>query len=258
MQSVERAAAILRLLASEGRPVSLAHVAASLSLAKPTAHGLVQTLREVGFVDQDADTGQYAVSSGLLDLAAVPADLNEVRSLALNWTDSLAAHSGQEALVAVHSDGDALVAHHVFRPDGTSQVLRTGSTLPLHATALGKVLLAYDLAAVRGLTRRGLGAEGRLTSFTYRTVTDQTRLAHELADVRDHGWAAEVEEAAPGLAGVAAPVRDRNGVVVAAVGIQGDVRDLCDARHRPRAVLVEHVTRTARAISRAFGHGQRT
>lgn len=256
MQSVERAAAILRLLAAEGRPVSLAHVSSALALAKPTAHGLVQTLREVGFVDQDPATGHYAISTGLLELGAVPVDLNEVRSLALNWADSLAAHTGLEALVVVHADGQALVAHHVFRPDGSTQELRTGAALPLHATAFGKVLLAHDLAAVRALAAHGLGESGELEMLTHRTITDQTRLAHELADVRDNGWAQAVEESEVGQAALAAPVRDRNGVVIAALGVQGRVHETCGDGGRPRPALVEHVTRSARAVSRAHGHGQ--
>jgi len=250
VQSVERAAAILQLLAVEDAPTSLGQLAAGLGLAKATTHGLVQTLRDVGFVDQDPDSGRYVVGAGLLELGSRSFDLHEVRSRALNWTDALAGRSGEAAHVAVFDGGEVRIAHHVFRPDASVQHLQTGSTHPLHATALGKVLLAYDPRAVRAL------GSGELESFTYRTVTDRSRLLRDLADVRDVGWAASVEEEHPGEASIAAPIRDRGGHVIAAVGIQGTVESLCDARHRPRAALAAQVVASGRSISREFGHGR--
>ncbi|QNN54080.1 IclR family transcriptional regulator [Nocardioides mesophilus] len=250
VQSVERAAAILQVLADEHGPVSLAHLSAALGLAKATVHGLVQTLREVGFVDQDPVTGLYAVGAELLHLGATPLDRNELRARALNWTDALAGHTGESALVARLEDGEVMIAHHVFRPDTSQQSLQTGSSRPLHATALGKVLLAHDPRASRTLAGR------QLESHTYRTVTDPGRLHRELADVRDLGWAASVEEWRPGHAGLAAPVRDRSGFVIGAVGIEGRADALCDGHLRPRATLVKHVMDAGRWISRELGHGR--
>ncbi len=251
VQSVERAAAILQVLADEQEPTTLAHLAAALGLAKPTVHGLVQTLREVGFVDQDPDTGLYAVGADLLHLGASPLDRNELKARALNWTDALAGHTGESSLVAKVEDGAALVVHHVFRPDESPQTLQTGSTRPLHATALGKVLLAHDPRAARTL-----GA-GRLDAYTQRTVVDPARLHRELADVRDLGWAASVEEWRPGQASLAAPVRDRSGFVIAAVCIEGRPDALCDSRLRPRPDLAKRVMDAGRSISRELGHGRR-
>ena len=70
MQSIERAAAILRLLGGAGRPLALAEIAAPLDLPRPTAHGILRTLRDVGFVDQDRDTGRYASAPGCCSWAA--------------------------------------------------------------------------------------------------------------------------------------------------------------------------------------------
>lgn len=250
IQSVERAAAILQVLAVENAPTSLSQVAASVGLAKATTHGLVQTLCDVGFVEQDPETGGYLVSDSLLELGSRSVDIHEVRSRALNWTDALAARSGESAQVGIFDHGEVRIAHDVFRPDSSVQQLKTGSRRPLHATALGKVLLAHDPRAVRAL------GQGNLEGFTYRTETDRSRLLRDLADVRDLGWAASVEEETPGQAGIAAPIRDRGGHVIAAVGIQGSVATVCDSRQRPRQALATHVMATARAISREFGHGR--
>ena len=252
MQSVERAAALLRLLAVEAEPVALAQLATSLGLAKTTAHGLLRTLQEAGFVDQEADTGRYLIGADLLHLGSTPLDPNELRSASLNWVDTLAARTGEAAQIAVWREGEVLLAHAVLRPAtaGTSTCLvRPGQVRSLHASAVGKVLLAFDPGAARSIVGR------QLESLTFRTVTDRQVLLRELADVRDQGWAAAVEEDEPGQAGIAAPVRDRGGYVVAAVGICGAVDQVCDARLGPRPGLVEDVVWVARAISRALGHG---
>lgn len=250
VQSVARASAIIRILAAEDQPTSLAQLSSSLGLPKTTTHGLVQTLREVGFVDQDAESGRYAVGAGLIGLGATPLDVNVLRAHALNWTDALAARAGESALLAVLDRAPertrAVVAHHVFRPDASTQAPQTGTGRPLHASALGKVLLAHDLPAQRLLL------DGGLDRFTRRTVVEPARCERELAAVRDRGWAAEVCEAGSETAGIAAPVLDAAGSVVAAVGVEGHVDRVCDTGRLPRGELVERVLATAGNISRSL------
>jgi DNA-binding IclR family transcriptional regulator len=241
---------MLRLLAVESEPMGLAQIASALGLAKGTAHGLLRTLAEVGFVDQDADSGRYRVGVDLLHLGSTTLDLNELRSLALNWVDTLAARTGEASRIAAYRDGRVVVAHHVFGSGPGEQVMDTGSTLSLHGSALGKVLLAFDPGAARSIVGQPL--EG----LTFRTITDRAQLIRELADIRDAGASSSVEEVEPELAGIAAPVRDRGGYVVAAVGIDGPVSRICDTKLRPRADLVDEVVDVARSISRTLGHGR--
>lgn len=250
VQSVERAAAILRLLAEEDEPVGLSQIAAALGLAKGTVHGIIRTLEDVGFVEQDRVSGPYRVATEVFRFGWTRLDANELRSKALNWTDALAARTGESARVAAFTNGRAEVAHHVFRGDGGNQVLVTGSVVPLHASALGKVLLAFDPGAARSL------AHQQLPSLTSRTITDKVALQRELASIRDEGWGGAVGEEDPGVAGIAAPIRDRGGYVVAVVGIEGSVDRICDERSRPRTALVSQVTRAGRSISRELGHGR--
>ncbi len=250
VQSVERAAAILQVLAAQQEPMALTQLANSLGLAKGTAHGLVRTLVDVGFVDQDATSGLYGVGSGLLLLGSAGLDPHELRTQALNWCDALAARSGQAVLVAAIEGDEAVIAHHVFRPDASDQTSSTGRVVVLHSTAVGKILLAHDPRAMRTLSLRGM------ESRTYRTITQRAALLRELADVRDQGWAASVEEDEPGVAQVAAPIRDKGGYVIAAVGLHGPVEKICDGRSRPRSELIQHVVRAGRSISRQLGHGR--
>ncbi len=239
MQSIERAAAVLRMLAGEPGHLPLGEIARSLDLAKGTVHGILRTLQGVGFVDQDRASGHYLIAPGLLHLGAGHLDVNELRSRSINWADPLAARSGEAVRIGCFSEQAVLVVHHVFRPDDTFQTLDVGTRLPLHATALGKVLLAYR-AAMPAFHDR----------YTRRTIVAPADLAAELSRVRTAGWAADIEELTLGQAAIAAPLRGHGGLVVGAIGISGPVERLCDSRYQPRPRLVGCVRDAARAISR--------
>ncbi|MFF4715421.1 IclR family transcriptional regulator [Streptomyces eurythermus] len=247
VQSIERAAAILRLLAGGPRRLGLGEVAASLGLAKGTAHGILRTLQHVDFVEQDTTTGKYQLGAALLHLGTSYLDVNELRSRSLNWADALAARSGEAVRLGTPLEGRVLVVHHVFRPDDSFQTLDVGTLLPLHASSLGKVLLAFGTATAE--PGRGPGPE----AYTRHTLVDPERLTRALAAVREAGWAAEIQEMSMGEAGIAAPIRGHGGLVVGAIGLSGPVERICDGRGRPRPALISLLREAARAISRDLG-----
>ena len=249
VQSIERAAAILRLLAGGTGRLALGEIARSLDLAKGTTHGILQTLRKVGFVDQDRASGHYQLGAAMLRLGTGYLDVNELRSRSINWADPLAARSGEAVRIGTVLDGQVLIVHHVFRPDDTFQTLDVGSLLPIHATALGKALLAYRVA--------GVTPPDTLDRFTSRTIGTQRELAAALRQVREDGWSAEAEELTRGEAAVAAPIRAFGGLVVGAIGISGLVERICDSHYRPLEHLVTNVREAARAISRDLGAARR-
>ncbi|MGW4122079.1 IclR family transcriptional regulator [Nocardia sp. NPDC004711] len=250
IQSIERAAAMLRLLARGSGRMGVGEIAAALGLAKPTAHGILRTLQGVGFVDQDPVTGKYLLSPALQDLGSGHLDANELRSRAINRADALAARSGESVRIAAPVDGRVVVIHHVFRPDNTEQELAVGEELPSHATALGKVLLAYD-GELADAAR-----DGRLPAITHRTLTDPAELRRAISEVRRTGWAGDIGEYRSGEASVAAPIRSRGGLVVGAIGITGPVDRLCDGQLRFRSAPIAQVRDAAAAVSRDLGGAQ--
>lgn len=249
VQSIERAAAVLRLLATDPAGLGVSELAAALGLAKTTVHGIVRTLCQVGFAEQDPASGRYVVGAGLRHLAPARLDVHELRSRTVNWADSLAAHTGESVRVGTLAGEAVVVVHHVFRPDDTEQVLEVGWELPVHATAMGKVLLAWSGSRSR--------TPADLTTYTRRTITDPGRLATHLAGVRRQGWATNVEEHTYGTAGLAAPVRGPDGSVVAAIGVTGEVERICRPDGVPRQVLLRQVVATARAVSRELADAAR-
>lgn len=247
VQSIERAAAILRLLAGGPRRLGLGEVAASLGLAKGTAHGILRTLQHVDFVEQDATTGKYQLGAALLHIGTSYLDVNELRSRSINWADALAARSGEAVRLGTPLEGRVLVVHHVFRPDDSLQTLDVGTLLPLHASSLGKVLLAFGAAPLEEVLEFGL------ETYTRHTIVSPELLNRGLAEVREQGWAAEVQEMSMGEAGVAAAIRGHGGLVVGAIGLSGPVERICDSQGRPLPNLITLLREAARAVSRDLG-----
>src|SRR6201999_3930909 len=182
------------------RRLGVVDLAGELGLSKGTVHGLLRTLQHVGFVEQDPDSGKYQLGAALLHMGSSYLDGNELRTRALNWSDSLAARSNESVRIGTLHEGQVLVVHHVFRPDDSRQALEVGTLLPAHATAMGKVLLAANSYAAAEL------APGGLPGSPPATVTDWDVLTAELQEVLDRGWAADAEELETGVVSIAAPI----------------------------------------------------
>ncbi|OON82278.1 IclR family transcriptional regulator [Streptomyces tsukubensis] len=249
IQSLERAAAVLRLLAGGERRLGLSDIAATIGLAKGTAHGILRTLQAEGFVEQDPASGRYQLGAELLRLGNSYLDVHELRARALVWTDDLARSSGESVYLGVLHQKGVLVIHHVFRPDDSRQVLEVGAMQPLHSTALGKVISAYDPVAHTEVV------DNEREAFTARTVTEPREFEETLGLTRARGWAADIEETWEGVASVAAPIFDRRRMPVGAVAVTGAVERLHPSGEL-RATLVAGVRDCARAVSRDLGAGR--
>ena len=166
------------------------------------------------------------------------------------WSDLLAQRSGESVRVGVLRSQSALIVHHVFRPDTSLQILEVGTHRPLHATALGKVLLAHQPEVLETLG-------GGLSRLTQHTRTGRSQVLAELQTVLEQGYATEREEAVLAEGGLAAPIFDHQGVVVGAIGINGATEKLF-RRSEPHRGLTDLVTEAARSISRELASGRLT
>jgi DNA-binding IclR family transcriptional regulator len=221
IRSIERAATVLALLSGRSRRLGVVELAGELGLPKGTVFGILKTLRAVGFVEQDADSGKYQLGPALLPMGSSYLDGNELRTRARGAASKLALLTGESVRVAALHQNQVLILHQVIpgRRGEAHEALEVGNLLPADATALGRVLTANH------------GDE-----------------------VSQRGSASTIGGLAPGYASVAAPIEGRRGVTVGAIGIHGPMERLCRDR-RPRAELVDHVLEAARAVSRELGAG---
>jgi len=245
IQSVDRAARILRILGRGPRRLGVSELAARLELPPPTVHGLLQTLQSHGFVEQDRDSGKYQLGAGLLQLGTSYLDLNELRSRSLIHAERLATRTDAAVRVGVLHGAGVIVVHHVFRPDTTLQILEVGAELPAHASALGKAMLAFaDEQTVDDLVAEGL------EKLTGKTLAPRA-LVQELQAIHETGVARERDEAVLGESSVAAPIFDHAGDAVGAIGVVGDTERLLP--RGPARGVASAVTDAARGVSKELG-----
>jgi DNA-binding IclR family transcriptional regulator len=233
IQSVGRAARILKALGSESARLGVTELAERLGLAKATVYGLLRTLEAHQLVEQDLETGKYRLGPALLQLGNAFLDNNELRARSLLWAETLAGRAREAVHVGVLYGPNVLLVHHVFRPDNSLQILQVGASIPWHACALGKATVAYLEPE-----RRAELLAGPLPRLTGRTLT-----------------AREVLEAAlEAVVGIAAALFDNRGAVVGAIGLAGPVERLLP--DGPAAESVAAVKEAARGLSRELGAGR--
>jgi DNA-binding IclR family transcriptional regulator len=249
IQSVERAAVILKELGSEGGRLGVTELSERLGLAKATVYGLLRALENHQMVEQDSETGKYRLGPALLQLGNAFLDNNELRARSLLWAENLAMRAQEAVLVGVLYGTNVLVVHHVFRPDNSVQLLEVGAAIPWHACALGKAIVAFlDPAA------QAEAMAGERARLTGRTLVDARALATELERVRREALALEDQETIVGDAGIAAPVFDHRGNVVGAIGVAGPVERLVPMDQQPPTAQL--VREAARGLSRELGAGR--
>lgn len=242
IQSIDRAAKILALLGG-ARRLGITEIANALGMPPPTVHGIVKSLHAHGLVAKEPGGVRYMLGPALLKLSSVYLDTLDVRSRSMHPMHAMTSRTGLAARLGVLHLGDVIVVHHEQSRAGGAQMPETGITIPSHASAMGKVLLAHDADATEQVI------DGGLRPLTRDTIVDAAVLRRELADVRDEGIARENEEAIIGEVSAAVPVRDGAGAVVAALALVASSTEwpLGDAA---LAALQD----TARGISRELGY----
>jgi DNA-binding IclR family transcriptional regulator len=249
IQSVDRAARILRALGSGTPRLGVTELSERLRIAKGTVHGLLRTLERQEFVEQDPETGKYRLGPAMLQLGNAFLDAHELRSRSLLWADSLAGRVTESVRIGVLNGPNVLIVHHVFRPDDSVQILEVGASIPWNASALGKAIVAFVEPNRRATLLRGEHA--RLTGST---ITDPRALKVALDRVREAGYAFEDQEGIIGEAEIAAAIFDHRGLPVGAIGVAGPVERLLP--QGPDELLVGAVKQAARSLSREMGAGR--
>ncbi|WP_037577782.1 IclR family transcriptional regulator [Phaeacidiphilus oryzae] len=247
-QSLVRALTILVRLGD--RPYSLDELAAELGVHKTTVLRLLRDLEEERFVYRDDRDGahRFHLGSRTFELAGAALEQREVRAIAAPHLAALNRSTGQTVHLGVMEGEDVLYLDKCEAREAPIRMYsRIGLRMPLHCTAIAKVLVA-DLPPAE---RRRIAEGIEYRRFTARTLTDAKAYLAELAKVAEQGWAMDDAEHESFITCVAAPIRDAAGGVVAAVSIS--VPDVLLPREQVLALLPE-LRETARAVSADCGY----
>jgi len=248
--SVVRAIAVLDALAASPEGMGVNALARQIGVNASSASRLLGTLEAGGLVERERG-GPYRLGLRLVALADRVLARFDVRDLARPQLRRLAAATGETATVSIPGDREAVTLDFVAAESSVVSTARVGRPSVAHATAVGKVMLAFGGPAGAGeRLPPGASAGERLPAFTARTIVDPTALAAEVRAVRQRGWGEAVGEREPDLNALAAPVLGRGGELEAVLGLQGPAARL-DAQRR-REVLPA-LREAAAALSAALG-----
>ncbi|MBN1267328.1 MAG: IclR family transcriptional regulator [Anaerolineales bacterium] len=218
IQSLARGLKILTILSQSAEGCGITELAELLNIDKASASRLAATLANYGFVEKDDATRLYRLGPTLLTLSRSMIDQYSLIEQVRPFLRSMMEQTGECAHLAVSSLGSALYIAQEESPRTLRVNAEVGTMNPLHCTALGKILLAFDVAE--------LPAE--LPAYTQHTITDRNTLLEHLKAVHDFGYALDMEEFDIDIRCIAVPVFNVRKQVVAAIGISGPASRLTD------------------------------
>jgi DNA-binding IclR family transcriptional regulator len=239
--AVERAVAVLDALSDGSPELGTNEIARRTGVNASTVSRLLATLADARLVEHVPATGRYRLGPRLLQLGSLVLGRLDVRDIARPRLQELVRATGMTATLSAPGEHDAITVDFVQSDATVQSVARVGRPSVGHATATGKVLLAFGHAAP---------AAGALKAYTRRTITDRTHLDAELARVARQGYAEAAGERELDLNAIAAPVYDADGELAGIVGLQGPASRF--GRNAMRDA-VEPLLAAAQAISSGLG-----
>ena len=239
---------LVEVLGQAPGPLPLKAVAAATGRAKSTLHRMLSTLVSLGFVAQDEVTGAYSLTMKLWRLGVAAVEGLDIFKLSRTHLEALMRATDETVHVAVlDPSGDVIYISKVESPRSIRVQTRIGQLSPSWCTATGRSMLAFNSSVADRVLSQPLKPR------TVKTVIDPKRIRAALSDAAAKGYAVTKSENHIEMGGIAAPIRDHTGGVIAACGVAIPAfrmdRQLIDR-------CIPEVVRTAEAISAELGYQQ--
>jgi DNA-binding IclR family transcriptional regulator len=244
-QTVDRALQVLDAVAAQKAPSRLSDLAHQVGLNISTTSRLLNSLQQHGYVRRDSATGRYRLGYKILYMANVAQEQAGLHEIVDPVLQALVNATNETATLGILQENEAMVIARVTCTNQLRSVVSIGTRVPLYCTSAGQVLLAYlprervEQILARGMPRR-----------TPLTMTDPETLLAELQAVRKRGYAVDLGQREEGLVGIAAPVRNVSGNVIASCTISGSEQRI---RREMIPALAEHVVAAAMELSKRLG-----
>lgn len=244
-QSLARALTLLERLSQAPGGMNLTDLSQQLGMPVATVHRLLSTFEAMDFAEQD-EAGLWFVGLKAFTVGNAFLHRRDLVGSARPHMQALVDFCGETVNLGIVDNGEAVFISQVESPEMMRMIARLGSRSPIHASGVGKAILAHlsERRVAQILERRGLAR------FTERTIDSPAELRAEFEQVRRLGYALDDEEHAIGLRCVAAPIFDENGQPLAAISLSGPNARLVDAR---LGELGSAVAQTAADITAVLG-----
>lgn len=249
VQAVTRALVLLEILAREDRAISLSELARKAQLKPATTHRLLTTMMNRGFIEQDPVSSHYRLGIKTFEIGNAALNVNDLRTISRPFLKSLAQQTNETTNLAI-LDGAEVV--YIDQLESTNIVIvkmfaRVGSRGPAYCTGTGKVLLA-DLPEEELKKRL---AQVEFIKFTEHTITDIDELIKVLHQIRKQGFAIDFSERDEGVICIAAPIRNFEKRVQAAISVSAPAQRM--DRRRIETEILPLLLKAAQQISERLG-----
>jgi len=241
LEAVERAMKVLDAFLDLPGEAGTNELARRTGINASTVSRLLSTLVGGGYVEHVPESGRYRLGPHLIRLANHMMSSIDLRAIARPYLTELERSTGETATLSVTGQQAAVTVDFVASRKAVASVAQVGRPSVAHATATGKVMLAFGAAE----------AQDGLERFTDRTLTDPKALHREIEQVRAQGWAQAVKEREVDLNAIAAPVFGANGTLAAILGVQGPSGRF---GRKKRDAALPLLLQSARAVSAALGY----
>jgi IclR family acetate operon transcriptional repressor len=216
VQALDRGLTLLEILAEEDG-LTLSELGRRSGVSASTAHRILLTLESHAYVQHDMERGIWLVGVGAFKTGSAFLRNRRVASMGRTTMHGLMEASGETVNLGIEDNGEVVFISQVESHDTLRAFFRAGSRGAMHASGVGKALLAeFPEHRVRQIC-----ALRRLERFTDQTITDLARFLRELAEGRRRGWALDDEERSLGMRCVAAPIFNEHAEAIAGVSISG-------------------------------------
>ncbi len=250
IQSVERAMMILDTFALHNNELGVTEISNILGLKKSTIFGILATLEKYGFVQQNPVTEKYNLGLKLLELGMIMQDSMDIRNVASPLLQELVDQYKETVHLVIRDRDEVVYIDKIEGPSAINIRSRIGKRNPIHATGVGKCLLAYsDEHDIEKILSR------ELKQYTHNTITNPVKLRKELERIREKGYSIDNEEIEEGLRCIAAPIKDYRGKVISAISLSGPSIRITDDK---KEIIAESVKNAALRISQRLGYRENT
>lgn len=221
-----RAFAVLDSFDSNHRHQTLSSIARRSGLALTTCHRLVSELVSQGALTRTAE-GAYEIGSKMWSLGILASLHADLREVALPYMEDVYQIANDAVQIAVLDGFRCLIVERIAGSKTLEVISKPGARLPLHASGVGKILLAFGSSELQE------AALNNLDRYTESTITDMAVMQQQIRAAQQNGYAVSVEELAPGASSIAVPVRGLGNRVIAALGIVSPSKSLDVGRMVP-------------------------
>lgn len=247
IQSVARALTILDLFHDHATELKITDISELMGLHKSTVHSLLKTLQEYRYIDQNPDNGKYKLGMKLVERGNFVTSTMDIRKIANTHLLNLSMKTGQTTHLGILDGKEGVYIDKVDGPLALIRYSRIGKRIPLHSTAVGKVLLAFqDTNKTKKILENYV-----YTEQTKYSVTNENDLYKELENVAKQGYAIDNQENELGVQCIAVPIYNHTGQVTAAISMSSIISRITEEELRD---YIELLKGTGKDVSREMGY----